>query len=218
MKRSIKALAAIVLPLIPVSTFGSCLSEVSEFANSICGEIENSGKHDLIDVNGNLDLEVSGIVRKIVGGKAGVEGRKLVDVYEGVLRKDLAQEKFNARDCKIKMVEVARQEACTQMPVYAKCRHPDFGRVGWQKSEDITDSTGRLGGGHDQPWWCNQVITGYVTSRGLGSNYEASVLRSWEESDKDWAGHVTYKYHCQVRIQSVPLYAERQDPRCGVVR
>lgn len=118
------------------------------------------------------------------------------------------------RDVNITITEPAKNPK----PVYMKCRHPDFGRIGWQKSEDITNSSGWVSGGYDQLWWCNQVITGYVTSRKLGSNYEASVLHSWEEDDKDWKGHVTYKYHCQVIIKSIPLYAEKQDPRCGVVQ
>ena len=97
----------------------NCLDDVSKFANDICGAIQNSGKRELTDVDGNLDLEVSGIVRRVIGGvEGGAKGRKLVDVYEGVLRKDLAKDKFNARDCRVKMVEVARQEACNAKPVY----------------------------------------------------------------------------------------------------
>jgi hypothetical protein len=93
----------------------SCLNEVSDFAIKICGEINSSGSHTIIDEDGNLDANISSIIRRIVGGgSASVSRRKLVDSYENVLREHLAQELFNVRDCRRKMVSVAVKQVCEE--------------------------------------------------------------------------------------------------------
>ncbi len=198
--------------------FAGCLEEVSTFAEKICGQIQTSGGRQLTEADGQLKAEVSGIVRKVLGNAGGeINAKHLRDAYENVLREDLAKELFNVRECRVKMVEVGRAEACKPVVSYKTCRHPDFGRVGWQKAETINQSSGRVDGGSNPTNWCNQLIAQYVSARSLGPNYEAVVLDTSEESDKDWKGHVTYNYHCRVEIRSVPLYAERTDPRCGTV-
>lgn len=96
------------------SAFASCLEEVKEFAKDICGQIQTSGSRELITANGKLKAEVSGIVRRVIGNAGGdIDGAKLSDTYENVLREDLSKELFNVRDCRMKMVEVGRSEACS---------------------------------------------------------------------------------------------------------
>lgn len=171
----------------------------------------------LVDAQGELRGEVSAIVRKVLGNVGGsAKGKVIREAYENVLRQDLAKELFSVRECKIKMVDVGRKQVCTRPVTYKACRHPDFGREGWQKSEVINQSSGKRGGGSNPDNWCNELIASYVSARGLGSNYESRVLETGEESDKDWKGHVTYNYHCKVQISSIPVYRERVDPRCGV--
>ena len=195
-----------------------CLEEVARFAQDICGQIQTSGSRQLTEANGQLKAEVSGIVRTVLGNASvDINAKHLRDAYENVLREDLAKEPFNVRECRIKMVEVGKAEACKPVVSYKTCRHPDFERVGWQKSETLNQSSGWVDGGSNPTNWCNQLTAHYVSSRALGPNYEAEVLATSEQSNKDWKGHVTYNYHCEVEIRSVPLYAERTDPRCGTV-
>lgn len=89
------------------------MREVTNFANEICGQIQTSGNRELTTANGELKAEVSGIVRKVLGNAGGtINGKHLSDAYENVLREDLAKELFNVRECRIKMVEVGREEVC----------------------------------------------------------------------------------------------------------
>jgi hypothetical protein len=215
LKRAVVIMAAATLPMLAVAQ--SCLEQVATFAERVCGEIQRSGVSQVVEANGQLKAEVSGIVSKVVGSGGGsVNGKVLRESYENVLRQDLSKELFNIRECRIKMVEVGRAEACKAPVTYRACRHPDFGRAGWQKSETLQQSSGWRSGGSNQQNWCNELVSGYVASRGLGSNYESTILGSSESSRKDFVGHVTYNYSCSVRIDSGPLYAERTDPRCGV--
>ncbi|MEI6706422.1 MAG: hypothetical protein WCK96_04700 [Methylococcales bacterium] len=88
--------------------FADCLNEVSNFAEKICGEIQKSGSRQLIEANGELKAEISGIVRKALGEvKGGINGKILQETYENVLREDLSKELFNVRECRQKMVETA---------------------------------------------------------------------------------------------------------------
>jgi hypothetical protein len=207
----------VVLVAMSSTLHAACLEEVSNFAERICGQIDKVGSRVVIEGNGELKAEVSGIIRKVLGNAGGTaKGKILQDAYENVLREDLAKELFNVRECRVKMVEVGRKEACKPTTSYRSCRHPDFGRAGWERSEVISQSSGWRGGGGNPDNWCNELISSYVVTRALGTNYEASVLETAEESDRDWMGHVTYNYHCKVEISSIPVYAERTDPRCGI--
>ena len=103
----------LVLALCTSIASAGCLDEVAAFAEKICGQIQTSGSSKLTEANGQLKVEVSGIVRKVLGDAGGsINVKQLGDAYENVLRKDLSTELFNVRDCRIKMVEVGKAEAC----------------------------------------------------------------------------------------------------------
>ncbi|XKM39553.1 hypothetical protein A4U53_025690 [Rhizobium ruizarguesonis] len=98
---------------------------------------------------------------------------------------------------------------------FVACERPEFGQIGWRRTENYSDSSGRLGGGHDQPWWCNQVAASFISSRSIGPQNTWETVTSHEESDKDWKGKVTYKYHCTIKVSWEPSYNRREDPICG---
>ena len=100
---------------------------------------------------------------------------------------------------------------------YKACRLPDFGQVGWLRTEDFAGSTGWVDGGHDQGWGCAEVAGQFINRRAIGPRNKVERLSPSEESRKDILGHVTYKYSCTVRVSWDPLYEERVDPRCGEV-
>ncbi len=52
--------------------------------------------------------------------------------------------------------------------------------------------------------------------RRIGPDHETTVLRSSENSKKDFKGHVEYNYSCRVKVQWNPIYNVRTDPLCGV--
>lgn len=110
-KRSrVVALALAIVPSVPQA---DCLDRVTAFAQTICGDIEKSDFSQVTEGNGQLKAEVSGIIRRVVaGGEADVNAKMLRDSYENVLRQDLGKQLFNARDCRMKMVNVGKGEAC----------------------------------------------------------------------------------------------------------
>lgn len=90
-----------------------CLNDVSTFADKICGQIQTSGTSRITEASGELKANVSGIVRKVLGDVgANIDGRKIIEAYENVLRKDLSNELFNIRACRIKMVDIGQAELC----------------------------------------------------------------------------------------------------------
>lgn len=102
--------------------------------------------------------------------------------------------------------------------VYQNCRHPDFGQEGWGRTETVSRSSGWRDGGYDQPSWCNDVKAWVIKTRSLGSQHVLEVVNSSEGSSRDLLGHVTYNYHCTIKASWEPIWAERQDARCGVVK
>jgi hypothetical protein len=96
------------------SAFASCLDQVADFSEKICGQIQTTGSKQLTEANGELKAGISGIVKKVLADAGfDISGKVLQESYEGVLREDLSKELFSLRDCKIKMVEIARSEVCS---------------------------------------------------------------------------------------------------------
>jgi hypothetical protein len=50
-----------------------------------------------------------------------------------------------------------------------------------------------MGGHHNQKEQCGPLLEKYQAQY---PQFKI-VLKSWEDNDKDWLGHVTYHYHCQ---------------------
>ncbi|VIO70476.1 hypothetical protein CI1B_31300 [Bradyrhizobium ivorense] len=112
----------------------------------------------------------------------------------------------------------ARQSHTGEKKVsFKKCRLKDFGQEGWNQNETYANSSGWMGGGHDQGQWCNQVANSFIASRQVGPLSTWTKVTSGEENHKDTWGHVTYKYSCTVKVSWDPLYFEREDARCGTV-
>ena len=104
--------AVVLLQSDPVAA-ATCLDDVAAFAVRICGEIANSGTSTIVDATGNVNANVSNIIRRVVGeGTANVSGRVLYDTYTGVLRDQLGPVQFNVIDCRQKMVNVAVPQVC----------------------------------------------------------------------------------------------------------
>jgi hypothetical protein len=116
-------LQLLVLSPAAFSQSSDCLSKTADFAERICGEIQRSGNRQVVEANGQLKAEVSGIVRRIVGEAGGsANGKFLRETYENVLQQDLGKEIFSVRECRMKMVDVGTKEACKTGGPATSCR------------------------------------------------------------------------------------------------
>lgn len=201
------------------SSIADCLKRVADFANDICGEVERTGRSEVVDAAGNIDVGLKGLISKFVGeAGVGVGGKRSVESYENVLREQLGPELFNVRDCRLKMVEVGRAEACQKSVEYKTCRHKDFGRAGWEYTQDFSGSSGWRDGGTSQQDWCRSLANSIISQRSIGPDHEVSTVTSGEDAKWTWDRHRKYKYSCTVRISWGAIYAEKQDPRCGSIQ
>jgi hypothetical protein len=111
--KSNKALLCMAICFSSFSAKANCLDDVTRFAIGICGEIERTGKRTVVNADGNLDVGISNIVRRLVGGGTGsASGAVLTDAYENVLREQLGPELFDVRKCRQTMVPVGIEQAC----------------------------------------------------------------------------------------------------------
>jgi hypothetical protein len=163
---------ALVFPLSPVS-YAQSLDEIQKFAKDICDEIRPEGSIARKEVEAKLKGQLAGVA-KLIGASVTGDGKLKVENvdYKGLPYEDLAAQMANARDCRLQLAKMLIEEKkriAAQKPVsYKTCRHPDFGQVGWQRSENYTNSSGWVGGGHDQTWWCNQVANSFIQARSIG--------------------------------------------------
>ncbi len=113
---------ALFLVAFTASSFGfaSCLEDITKFANDICGQIKTTGNQNLISAEGKLDAKVVGIVSAAINARGEMGAKLQQDSYENVLREDLGKELFNVRDCRRKMAEVGRAEACSSRSTESK--------------------------------------------------------------------------------------------------
>jgi hypothetical protein len=107
------SLTGISLLIYPFSALASCLDETAGFAERVCGEISNKGSSQLISGSGQLSAEAKGLIAKALGSAQGdVKLDTAVSSYENVVREELAKEHANARECKVRMVNLAVTQVC----------------------------------------------------------------------------------------------------------
>jgi hypothetical protein len=128
---------------IPVAA--ESLKEISAFAQSICGDIPE-GSITRTEIEGKVKANID-LLTRILGGSGEVNGSRKEETYKGIPFDKLPDNIPTVGMCKSELAKVilARKKFSVNT-----CRHPDFGQAGWQRSENYTDSSGRVGGGHDQ--------------------------------------------------------------------
>ncbi len=132
--------------------FADCLSDVSNFAEKICGQIKTSGNTQLIEANGELKAEVSGIVRKALGDvKGNINGKVLHDTYENVLRENLSTELFNVRECRQKMADSALSVVCSSSDDKVNNQVVTTTTTGGDNTTAIVNNTGNINIDSDKP-------------------------------------------------------------------
>ncbi|MCD2453606.1 hypothetical protein GO003_024825 [Methylicorpusculum oleiharenae] len=99
------------------------------------------------------------------------------------------------------------------------CRNEAFGRQGWKYNQEVTGSSGWMAGGQGQPDWCNRMIGTFISSRNIGPEHEAGVVRSSENAR--WTGPISrsreYNYFCTIKVSWEPIVAEKSDAKvCGM--
>lgn len=96
---------------------------------------------------------------------------------------------------------------------YKSCRDISHGVERFANAEPVKQNSGRVGGGHSQPWWCQEMKNRYQAAR-PGLQIVWTNQTSGESSSKDWKGHVTYNYWCQVTAHWNPIYRLRATQAC----
>lgn len=101
----------------------------------------------------------------------------------------------------------------TQPHKWKECPNPNK-VIGYTFSETVSKSSGWVGRGKDQNWHCTNVKR--EKERAVGESIVWSNQTSSEESNKDWLGKVTYKYHCEIDANWGPIYKTERWEGCGV--
>lgn len=192
------------------SSYADEYTDMAQFAQSICGDIPE-GSLTRSEIAGKVEANAA-LLTKILGGSANADAKRIEETYKGIPFDKLPANIPTVSMCKSELIKVL---IARKKKVANRCRKPEFGQEGWNRSEQYSDSSGREDGGRDQNWWCNRVAASFISSRTIGSQNHWQKIASSEESDKDWKGHVTYKYHCTIKVDWDPLYFERQDWACG---
>jgi hypothetical protein len=105
------------------------------------------------------------------------------------------------------------EEAETIQPYkWKECENPSK-VAGYKFSETVSQSSGWIDGGHDEEWHCTNVKR--EKEAAVGQSIVWSNQRSSQGSDKDWLGHVTYKYHCTIDAKWGPIYIVERWEGCG---
>lgn len=116
--RGPSAFVVFTLIFFPSIAFASCLEEAAGFAERMCGEISSRGSSQLISGSGELNVKAKGLIARMLGSAQGdAKVDAAITSYENVTREQLASEHANARDCNIRMAEVAITQVCPQAPV-----------------------------------------------------------------------------------------------------
>lgn len=100
---------------------------------------------------------------------------------------------------------------------YKTCRLQEFGVERWGKTEVTEGSSGWRGGGQSQPDWCRELLSSFVRSRSITSEYTHEIVASSENNKMTFDRHARYNYFCRIRVNWIPIYNEREDAKCGTL-
>lgn len=105
-------------------------------------------------------------------------------------------------------VAPAKVGQCANLP---QCAHPSHGIERYT----IDELKGAWGdwrsGGYNRGAYCGDYLAG------LKAAYPASTftfVRDDEQSERDWVGHVSYRYYCEYRRQEAPIYLTKKTLAC----
>ena len=168
---------------LPCSASASCLTEATDFAQRICGEVKTKGSSTLVAANGDLTAEAKGLIRDYLGSEGGtLQGQTEFTVYENVLREQLGGELINLRQCSIQMAKAAMDQVCVKAPIYKTCSNPAFGVARWQNEETLSGTSGWRMEGYDEGSYCTEFTDSILASRGLFNQpHAADRVSSSEE-------------------------------------
>jgi hypothetical protein len=95
-----------------------------------------------------------------------------------------------------------------------KCRDPSHGIERFLREFDVTRDSGWRGGGYDPARWCNDVL-GELRGQFPSGNFK--IIGKSERSESKCAPFncPQYLYTCIVRVQTDPLYVEKESAACG---
>lgn len=93
-------------------SFARCLDDSAKFAKDICGEFNRSGSNKSTKLDGKLEANAEGLIKKFIGGVEGnVNADAIKEEYSNLLREDMPTDISDTRNCRQKMAQVAL-DAC----------------------------------------------------------------------------------------------------------
>lgn len=99
------------------------------------------------------------------------------------------------------------------VPVVKMCRDKSHGVESYGRTFDTERSSSWMGGGLDQPRWCNQVIATLLGEHPEGA-FEV-VTSSERTQNTCWPSNCPqYMYSCTVRVKTDPVYIEKASRAC----
>lgn len=138
MHKSLIVLAVFAAPI--TSVRAETFAEMAQFAQSICGDIPE-GSLTRTTIQGKVQAN-AGLLAKIVSGSADVSGSKAEEIYKGIPFDKLPDNIPTVSMCKSELVKILLQR---KKQVFNKCRLPEFGQEGWNRTEEYPELIGMDG-------------------------------------------------------------------------
>jgi hypothetical protein len=148
-------LAAILISIVNSSSVhaqngAQVLSEISDFADRICGSVSKSGDATSVRVRGEVKAELEGLAKRLANLGISGSGEVTSNKYEGVVQEQLPMALNDVRQCKLSIFEALKPLIISEAP-----RRPSLPRVqGWL----VTFDAGGAGGGNFAPFPAQTVI------------------------------------------------------------
>lgn len=95
---------------------------------------------------------------------------------------------------------------------WKECQNPNK-VTGYRFKEEVSQSSGWVGGGKDQNWHCTNVKR--AKEAAVGMSIVWSNQRSSEEKKEEFPRRFYYKYHCTIFAQWDPIYTVERWEGCG---
>ena len=175
-KIALFVMGAAAIASLAESAGAACLDEAAAFARKVCGELSSRGSSNLVTTSGELNAEAKGILHRFIGSASGeICGKTQIETYEGVVRDQLTQARFNELNCRSEMAKIAVAQACQKPITYKTCRHADFGQAGWARQETVPCTSGWRDGGYNPDAYCADCQASAISASNSHCDREAAA-------------------------------------------
>jgi len=190
------------------------LETIANFADRLCQTVPLETSSHSLDLSGSAKADLNGIIAKLA--KLGISGAAKYESSssQNVLQKDLAEVLKESRNCRLHIWDDLKLKLdISQSSEPKACRDKSHGVERYAREFETTRTSHFMGGGYDQPKWCNDALAQLRSEHPEGQFEQLGSSENTMNTCPPF-NCPQYQYHCKFRVRTDPVYVKKISTLC----